>query len=202
MKVLSNKFSYLFVIISLITGVAGCQVSKTSILELRYSPTDIEDNAETIAPQKIKLISFTDIRETSATPEKIGHREAAFNISMGDVHTDIPVELVIYSAFKNEIINMGHQIVEQDEELELSGKILNFWVGTEVTPAYWDVYGEVQLEVEVKKANGSIVILGPYYAKNKERTFVNPSIPIMERVLLLSIKEVVINVLSDEKLKE
>jgi len=95
-------------------------------------------------------------------------------------------------------MHRGYNIVTTGEDSTIPGKILNFWVGTDVTALYWDVYGEVRIEVEVKYATGETTKVGPYDARSVERTYVNPSVPIMERVALLSLNEVFGKILSDK----
>jgi len=144
------------------------------------------------------IVKFQDVRYGKDKPEIIGHREAAFGVSMGDVQVERPISEIVHDAFSRELINNGYSIVNTDETFTITGKILTFWVGTDVTALYWDVYGEVRIEIEVKKANGEIIKIGPYYSKNIERTYTNPSVPIMERVLLASINEVIRKILSDK----
>jgi uncharacterized lipoprotein YajG len=197
MKKTSNNYLY-FSILTFFFLISGCASSGTSILKLNYEPLTSTKSTNSPA-SNIRLNYFQDARYGKSEPEIIGHREAAFGVSMGDVQVERPIIEIIHDAFSSELINNGYGIVNTGEDFTITGKILNFWVGTDVTALYWDVYGEVRIKIEVKNANGDTTKVGPYYAKNVERTYTNPSVPIMERVLLASLNEVIGKILSDKE---
>jgi uncharacterized lipoprotein YajG len=197
MKKTSNNYLH-FSILTFFFLISGCASSGTSILKLNYEPLTNTKSTNSQA-SNIRLNYFQDARYGKSEPEIIGHREAAFGVSMGDVQVERPIIEIIYDAFSSELINNGYSIVNTGEDFTITGKILNFGVGTDVTALYWDVYGEVRIEIEVKNANGDTTKIGPYYAKNVERTYTNPSVPIMERVLLASLNEVIGKILSDKE---
>lgn len=197
MKKTSNNYLY-FSIIILFLFTSGCASSGTSILKLKYEPLANTKSTNSLAPN-IRLINFQDVRDGKNEPEIIGHREAAFGVSMGDVKVERPISEIIHNAFSSELIQNGYHMVNTGEDFTITGKILKFWVGTDVTSLYWDVYGEIKIEIEVKNTNGETTKVGPYSSKNIERTYTNPSVPIMERVLLASLKEVIDKILSDKE---
>jgi len=197
MKNTSNNYLYLL-ISTVLLFTSGCVSIGPSTLKINYEPLANTQKSNSIV-SNIKLIDFQDARDEKSEPERIGHREAAFGVSMGDVLIERPLSDIINNAFRSELISNGYSIVNTGEDFTITGKILNFWVGTDVSMTYWDVYGEVRIEVEVKNANGDTTKVGPYYAKNVERTYTNPSVPIMERVILASLNEVIVKILSDKK---
>jgi uncharacterized lipoprotein YajG len=196
MKKASNYYLGLFILI-LFFLISGCAGPQTSVLKLNYEPVAKTRNS-TSPPSNVKLSYFQDVRDGKNTPEIIGHKEAAFGVSMGDVKVEKPVSEIIYNAFKSELIQNGYSIVNAGEDITITGKILQFRVGTNVTALYWDVYGEMNIEIDVIKQNGKTTKVGPYYAKNVERTYAFPSEAIMERVLLASLKEVAGKFLADK----
>ncbi len=197
MKKRNNNYLY-FSIITLILFTSGCVSYGISTLRLNYQPSINTKSSNSPAPN-IKLNDFQDVRVGKNEPEIIGHREAAFGVSMGDVQVKRPIFEIIHNALSTELMQNGYSIVNTGEDFTITGKIFNFWVGTDVTALYWDVYGEVRIAIDIKNTNGEITQIGPYYAKNIERTYKNPSVPIMERVLLASIKEVIGKFLSDKE---
>ena len=195
MKNISKNYLF-FVLISLLFFTSGCVNTGTSILSLNYKPLVAKLDTSSLQAN-IKLVNFQDFRDGISEPEIIGHRDA-LGVDMGDVKVERPIVEIINNAFSSELIHNGYNIVKTGEGFTITGKILNFWVGTDSTALYWDVYGEVRIEVEVINVNGETTKVGPYYAKNVERTYTDPSVPIMERVLLASLNEVFGKILSDK----
>lgn len=176
--------------------ISGCVGPQTSVLKLNYEHV-AKTKYMNSSLSNIKLNHFQDVRDRKNEPEIIGHREAAIGMSMGDVKVERPVSEIVHNALRSELVHNGYSIVNAGEDIAITGKISRFWVGTNVTALYWDVYGEINVEIEVIKQNGKTTRIGPHYAKNVERTYAFPSDIIMERVLLASLKEVIGKLLSD-----
>lgn len=196
MKKISDVYLYFSTIVCFLL-TSGCVSTGPSVLKLNYKPSESIKSSD-LQAQKIKLVSFQDARDEKDKPEIIGHREAAFGTSMGDVKVEKPISVTIYDAFSYELMQNGFKLVNTGEDLTITGKILMFRVGTDVTNLYWDVYGEVKIEIEIKNTKSESTKVGPYSARNVERTYTNPGVAIMERVLLASIKDVIKKILSDK----
>jgi len=160
----------------------GC--GGTSTLKVSYKPSEGGKSLlSSIPPKKIKLLQFSDKRQPQRESVKIGSREAAFAVPMGEVYSEQPVFEVVRDAVKTEFVRSGHLVVSENEDVAIGGEIRALSVGTSVTPLYWDVIGEVGFTLEAKKAvNVPPVSLGPYEGKQVERTYLYPSASIMERV--------------------
>jgi hypothetical protein len=175
----------LFIVYALVGScllLSGC--GGTATLKLGYKPSEGEKGLLSSVPsKKIKLLQFSDNRKPQMESVKIGSREAAFSVPMGEVYTEQPVFEIVRDAVKTEFVRNGHLIVSDNEDIAIGGEIRAFSVGTSVTPLYWDVIGEVGVTLEAKKAgNTSPVTLGPYEGKQVERTYLYPSVAIMEMV--------------------
>lgn len=160
----------------------GC--GGTSILKLGYKPLEGQKSLLASVPsKKIRLQQYSDKRKPQMESIKIGSREAAFSVPMGEVYSEQPVFDVVRDAVKTEFVRNGHLVVSENEDLAIGGEIRAFSVGTSVTPLYWDVIGEVGFSLEARKAGeGSPITLGPYEGKQVERTYLYPGAAIMERV--------------------
>jgi uncharacterized lipoprotein YajG len=120
---------------------------------------------------------------------------------MGDVYSERPVFEIIQKAIQSEFISRGHTIVTEKEDFIIKGEIRNFWVKTDTTALYWDVIGEVSIVLEViEPGAASGVVLDPYSARKVERTYVNPSETIMNRLLGASLNSVIQEMSSDPRL--
>ena len=197
------KVKYLSLMALIVLGVSpfllGCP--GTTMVKVDYSPTTGKKNLlASIPPVKIKLLNIADRREGKGLT-LVGHREAAFGVSMGDVYSERPVFEIIQKAIQSEFISSGHTIVTEKEDFIIKGEIRNFWVKTDTTALYWDVIGEVSIVLEVIEPGAvSGVVLGPYSARKVERTYVNPSEAIMNRLLGASLNSVIQEMSSDPKL--
>lgn len=150
---------------------------------------------------KIKIMNFEDKREQRAEPILIGRREAAFGVPLGDVFTERPIFQIIRDATITEFMRGGHSVVADHEDISIKGQIRKFWVGTEVTPLYWDVVGEISIVLEVQPPTGEkFILLGPYRSRNVERTYTNPGKGIITRVLDASLQSVMDSMSSDSEL--
>ncbi len=183
-------------VLSLLVGCSG-----TTSVKVDYSPTMDKGNLlGSISPVKIKLLDFADKRQGKA-PTLVGHREAAFGVSMGDVQSEGPVSYIVRKAIQSEFISGGHSIVTEKEDFTIKGEIRNFWVKTDTTALYWDVIGEVSIMLEVIEPGAAVgVVLGPYSARKVERTYLNPSEAIMNRLLGASLSSVIQEMSSDPRL--
>lgn len=160
----------------------GC--GGTSTLKIGYKPVESEKSLlSSIPSKKIKVLSFSDKREPKVESIKIGSREAAFAVPMGEVYAERPVFEIVRDAVQTEFVRNGHLFAGDNEYVSIRGDIKAFSVGTSVTLLYWDVIGNVSFTVEAKKAGDAPpVTVGPFEGKQVERTYVYPSVEIMERV--------------------
>jgi len=188
------------IVLGVSSFLLGCPGSTR--VKVDYSPTTAKENLlVSIPPVKIKLLNIADRREGEVQPILVGHRTAAFGVSMGDVYSERPVFEIIQKAIQSEFISRGHTIVTEKEDFIIKGEIRNFWVKTDTTALYWDVIGEVSIVLEViEPGAASGVVLGPYSARKVERTYVNPSETIMNRLLGASLNSVIQEMSSDPRL--
>ena len=120
---------------------------------------------------------------------------------MANVYADQSVDSIVRKAIEDEFAKCKHQIVMDGEDVVIKGDIQTFWIGTDVTSLYWDVYGEIGLLVKVyNNSLSSGETFGPYYAKNVERTYRDPSSEIMKMVIEKSLEEVMAQMCSDDPL--
>ena len=94
---------------------------------------------------RINLLTFGDRRTGQIDAKLIGYRQAAFNVQMGAVSSDLPVTEIIIRAVESELTRSGHIIVMEKEDLTIRGDILAYWVSTRSTLLQWDVIGEVSV---------------------------------------------------------
>jgi|GEM_PF-2474228 len=188
------KAKYFYCLIAaLLLSTSGCLSSGPSTLRFEDSLAPITDQVAS----NIKLEMFQDVRTQKKGPELIGGKQAGLGLPVNDVSVARPIAEIIHNEFRRELTNNGYTNNNISDNFIITGKILNFWIGTDVTALYWDVYGEVQIEIEIRNTKGKSIKIGPYYAKNIERTYTGPSDTIMTKVILSSLNEVIKKILSD-----
>ena len=180
--------------------LVGCAGDRSVHLKYEPPPATIYQISSN-TPRKIQVLDFEDKRADEINPKLIGSLTAAFNVAMGAVFSDVSVSETIRQAVKSELIQSGHEIVNEGEDIIIKGDVQTFWVSTETTTLYWDVVGEISIFVEIKKAGTDYFTkLGPYHGKAVERTYLNPSVTIIESVLQKSLNITMKEMFSDEKI--
>lgn len=194
------KFKTLFLLVSTAIFLTAC-ASNITVTPKYQAQTKTNAPLASVSSVKVKLENFKDIREQQAESILVGRREAAFGMPMGDIFSERPTFEIVRDAVRTELINNGHRIVSNNENISIKGKIRKFWVRTDVTALYWDLVGEVSIVIEVSSpAHRTPILLGPYNGKNVERTYINPSKEIATRVLEKSLEQAMHAMSSDPKL--
>lgn len=127
----------------------------------------------------VRIASVADAR---AERERIGERQAAFGVSMGDVHLSRRVPDAMREALIDELWAGGVRVVESGEDAVIDASVRRFWVHTDTTPLYWDVVGEIELELAVASA-GAAPQRRSFGCRQVERTWVYPTAALIGRVL-------------------
>jgi hypothetical protein len=108
---------------------------------------------------------------------RIGTREAAFGVSMGDVFFGRDVDDFMAEAVRDQLRAAGHRI-EQGAGPIVTVDVRKFWVHTETTALYWDVIGQIGIDLRVgDAAPRSLDCLA------KERTYAWPSEKLVGEVM-------------------
>lgn len=144
---------------------------------------------------KIKLAGVTDARQDRG---RIGTREAAFGVSMGEVHLGQNVADAVQQALSDDLLAAGYRLVETGQDLTAEGRLRKFWVRTDTTALYWDVVGEVELELAVVPATQTRESVQKAFAcRQVQRTYVWPSATLLGKVLDACVAELMLKVRTD-----
>ncbi len=164
-------------------------------VELDPWPENETDIPKTKISKKINLVPLKDNR-----PEKgrIGERYAAFNASMGDVYFRRNVADYLYEAIQNDLVASGNKLTISDNDFKLEGKVKKFWISTNTTPLYWDVIGEIEIELIATLSTGSMKKINKtYLAQSSSRTYVWPTEKFLSQVLSESVKTLMNDIRND-----
>jgi hypothetical protein len=134
-----------------------------------------------LSPYTVKVESIKDKRSEVG---RIGWRTAAFDVSMGDIHFFRRVTKYLDESLQNEIHLMGYKIVNAGEDIKISGELHKFWIETHTTLFYWDMVGEIQINIKID--SDKIVFdqeVSDYSCKKTERTYVWPTAKLAGKVL-------------------
>jgi len=190
---LANSFSLACLL--LVAFLVGC-AQNISVQFPAYTAAGNGSQLAKIPPQKIHFKGIQDLR----TPGRAeGSREAAFGVPMGDVEFHPPAPQVISDMLRAEFQNAGATLTDQEQPITLSGKVLTFEVGTDTTPLYWDIIGNIKIQLEVSSKSGTID-QNTYSATCKDRTYVWPSGSIIKDVMQNCINDLGRDIRNDEGL--
>lgn len=143
---------------------------------------------------KIKITGITDRRTDKG---RIGTREAAFGVSMGDVYLGRNAVAVLQEALADDLLAGGYRVVESDPDVTVQGTLLKFWVRTDTTILYWDLVGEIELQLAIQGTNGALMHKD-YSCHQTDRTYVWPTTKLMGHVVDACVAELMVKVRSDE----
>lgn len=124
---------------------------------------------------KIKVGSITDMRSDKG---RIGERTAAFGVSMGDVYLSRQVREVIHDALVDDFLAAGYRVVDSGQDITVEGHVSKFWVRTDTTPLYWDIVGDIEIELTRDTARRR-----HFACHQTDRTYIYPSASLIGKVL-------------------
>ena len=143
-------------------------------------------------------ITLRWIRHATDTSQRVGERDAAFGVDMGDVYfAGDPGELVRQTVAGG-LTAAGHQVVENADVIVVGDYEL-FSVRTKTTPLYWDVVATIRTTLRVEGAPQSE--RRSYAVERSKRTYKWPSKEIMEQVVVDALSELQRQVQTDAELK-
>jgi len=146
-------------------------------------------------PQTFSFMAATDSREERA---RIGERTAAFNVSMGSVFFDRQVPAFLSEAIAADLLGAGHEITVEGAGRPVSLEIVKFWTHTNTTALYWDVIGNIEVNVSVGSESGAgDVWTASFTCEQKKRTYAWPSLDLVTEVMDACLVELLTNVRGD-----
>lgn len=151
--------------------------------EFVVSVTPRADQAAAKEPARdglaVRIASVSDARTERG---RIGVREAAFGVPMGDVHLSRHVPDAVREALIDDLWAGGVRVVESGEDAVVEASVLRFWIGTDTTPLYWDVVGEIEIALTLTPP-GAPEGQRIFACRQVQRTWVWPSAALAGRVL-------------------
>jgi uncharacterized lipoprotein YajG len=130
-------------------------------------------------PQASRRGDFGSVHVHDARSDRgrIGTREAAFGVAMGDVFFARDVEDFLGEAVADQLRAAGHAVGSERAPV-VSVEVAKFWLHTETTMLYWDVVGEVAIDVSVGEDSAH-----RFDCRAVKRTYVWPSEALLGEVL-------------------
>lgn len=130
-------------------------------------------------PSAAKRQSYSNVltRDLRADRGRIGTREAAFGVSMGDVFFARDVTDYMTEAVTDQLRAAGHTIGASGAstvQVDLS----RFWMHTDTTMLYWDVVAEIEIDIRFGVAPARRL-----ECRSVKRTYVWPSDDLLGSVL-------------------
>lgn len=154
---------------------------------------------ETVAPETTtaKNIYLGPIEDQRSEKNRIGERTAAFNVSMGDIYINRDASVYMREAVQNELLATGNKLTEDTSEITITGDLIKFWVWTDTTALYWDIKGEIQLDLTVSNKKTDKTISKTYTANSESRTYTYPSKELVSSVVSDTVKSLMYEIRKD-----
>lgn len=141
-----------------------------------------------VARGSVRIAPLRDARR-DAVGALIGERTTVGNISMGMIEMQpAPVDAV-GQVVRAELAALGFVTTSDETAPSVSGQLTKFAVTTPATAFYWDINGQVELELLARGRSGS-PHAGLYRANCTDRTFVFPSSELINGVVGACLKEI------------
>ena len=143
-------------------------------------------------PQAFRFLPATDSRDERA---RIGERTAAFGVSMGSVFFDRQVPEFLAEAIASDVLGAGHTISTEGPGRPVSIDVIKFWTHTDTTALYWDVIGNIEVEIAVGSEDGvADARTGSFTCEQKKRTYVWPTLDMVTDIMDACLVELLTNV--------
>jgi hypothetical protein len=139
-------------------------------------PAALEPSEDALA---VRIAAMHDERKERG---RIGERQAAFGVSMGDVYLSRRVLELMREALTDDFWAGGVRVVESGEDAVVEASVRRFWVQTNTTPLYWDVMGEIEIELVVTLP-GAGAERRSFDCRQMKRTFIWPTATLAGGVL-------------------
>ena len=144
-----------------------------------YQPSGARPPAPA-SPVSVRIEPVADARSDSVG-SYVGERTTLGDMSMGSVDVEPPPATVVTQVLRAELERMGHRVVASGEQASIGGRLLKFKLVTPATAVYWDVNGEIELALAVKRSTGATHD-ARYSATCTDRTYVPPGEEIIGKV--------------------
>lgn len=158
--------------------MVGC-AQNISVQFPSHTPTSNGSQLALIPPQNVYLKTIQDARPPGRAE---GTREAAFGVPMGNVDFKPPASDIVKDVIMSEFKKAGHRFADKEQQVNISAKIFTFEVGTNTTPLYWDIIGNIKIEVEVMGPTGE-EFKNTYTSTCQDRTYVWPRGSLVKKVM-------------------
>lgn len=160
----------------------GC----ASVLHIGYTALPNPNNLLKDMPKKkIRLIKFTDERVNAKAPDITGAHKRKTYGQIYDIKSDRDITAVVMEAVAEELKRSGHQIVEEDGDTVIGGKIRMFWITSMPTSNEdWNITAEVEFLIITRDpATGEETVTGPFYGKEIELRYIEPDTRVFKRMI-------------------
>jgi hypothetical protein len=170
-------------------AVAASSGPGTAQVQIKPYAAPPAERAAGAAPRaKVRIGSVLDARR-DGVGTLIGERTTLGNISLGMIEMQPPPAEALNQVLKAELAALGFGTTAEAGTASVGGQLRKFLVSTPATALYWDIRGEVELEL-VAQARDGRRHEGRYLASCTDRTFAYPSNELIGGVVTACLKEI------------
>jgi len=131
----------------------------------------------------------------------IGHKIAAFGVIIADVRTCRPVIETVRSAVIAQLENVGHRLVDQDEDVIITGDLEEFGVNTSISLSSWSAVGSLDITLKFCfSSSPQDLIIRRYQSSHVSKTILGPSKDDFEQVMRACLEDMQQQMATDAEL--
>ena len=174
---------------ALIALLAGCASGLSNVMVplAPYAAAPSAPDRSGAAHAALTLEPVRDARR-ELVGSLVGERTTLGNISMGLIETIPPPVTVMSSLLQAELTGLGFGLAGAGSTLRAAPRLVRFEVRTPATALYWDIEGNVALELGITRA-GAFAHAALYEAQCSDRTYAWPGETLIAQVLSACLKD-------------
>ena len=166
--------------------------------EARAQPSTLGTSTQ---PARFRVGEFHRLRADPNVGTLIGHKKAAFGVIVAEVRTTRPVIDLVRACVTAQLEAAGHQLVDRDADVTVTGEVAEFGVTTSINLVTWDAIGSLDVFLELQTVAGTgAKITRRYQANHVSGTPFGPSKAHFEQVMRACLEDIQRQMASDEEL--
>jgi len=188
----------LILLLTLLFTFSGCSSPYKNIpYSYTPAPTQSRNPLSAIAPLKIKVREFVDLRSVT---NSLGSSLNSTGLKTGDILAQKPVETTLRARIITELQRSGHKILNTKPEFVISGAVNEFQAEIKPYPLGREYTALITLLIEIEDPSQRIVYSHEYRTLYRDKIPTAHSVQSSNQVFSQAVDKIVAEVVSDREI--